>query len=59
MTDLSEIVLSNDYPVYAGHVYVADGKPIVSDVFGTVADLKRDTKAQEIKSCDLSGRGLL
>lgn len=39
-------------------MYVADGKVIRSDVFGTVRDLKRATGAKEIRRCDMSGRNL-
>jgi hypothetical protein len=56
---IRETILPDDYPVYAGYAYVADGKVIVSDVSGTVKLLKNDTGATEIKSCDLVGRNLL
>jgi len=59
MPALKERVLPDDYPVHAGYSYVADGKVIVSDVWGTVLDLRRDTGAAEIKNCDLFGRDLL
>lgn len=55
---LNEPVLSDDYKVYGDYLYVADGKVIRSDVFGTVRDLKRSTGAKEIRRCDMSGRNL-
>ena len=56
MADLNERTLPDDYPVYYEYAYVADGRVVVSDVSGTVMDLKRDTGACEIKNCDLYGR---
>lgn len=55
----SENILDDNYPVYWDYIYVADGKPIRSDVQGTVFDLKRDTGAKEIRNCDLVARDLL
>lgn len=49
---LDEPVLPDDYPVYGDYLYVADGRVIRSDVFGTVRDLKRDVQAKEIRRCD-------
>lgn len=54
--ELNERVLADDYPVHWDYVYVADNKLIVSNIKGTVRDLKRDLKAKEIKSCDIEGR---
>lgn len=60
--ELEEPILDDDYPVYGNYLYVCDGKVIRSDVFGTVADLKRDLRsyykleANEIRKCDISGR---
>ncbi len=51
-----EPVLADDYPVYCGYLYVADGRVIVSDIEGDVARLKRDTGAREIRRCDIVGR---
>lgn len=53
---LEEPLLPDDYPVYGDYLYVADGRVVRSDVFGTVRDLKRDTKAMEIRRCDIVGR---
>jgi hypothetical protein len=60
--ELEEPILDDDYPVYGNYLYVCDGKVIRSDVFGTVADLKRDLRsyykldAKEIRRCDIAGR---
>jgi len=59
MKDLKERVLPDDYPVYAGYIYVLDGVPRNSWVQGAVRDLRRDTGATEVKSCDLVGRELM
>jgi hypothetical protein len=53
---LDEPILPDDYPVYAGYAYVADGKPVSSPVEGTVARLKVVLGAAEIRRCDLVGR---
>lgn len=52
----NEPVLPDNYPVHYDYCYVADGKVIRSDIQGTIADLKRDIKATEIRRCDLAGR---
>ena len=60
--ELSEYELADDYPVYAGYLYVVDGKVIESDVQGDVARLKSDLrqhykmKAESVKNCDIFGR---
>lgn len=51
-----ETVLADDYPVYWGYAYAADGKVVSSDVQGTVADLKRDIGATEIRRCEIVKR---
>jgi len=56
--ELNEPILPDDYPVYASYCYVADGRVVRSMVSGSVRDLKRDIPAEEIRSCDLSGRDL-
>jgi len=59
---LNENLLPDNYPVYGDYLYVCDGKVIRSDVFGTVATLKRDLRdffkleAKEIMNCDIEGR---
>lgn len=42
-------LLPNDYPVYGDYIYMADDKPIRSDIFGDVSDLKRDLKSLGVK----------
>lgn len=54
-----ETILDDNYPVYGGYFYVCDGKPITSDIFGTVRELKRDTGASEVRRCSLLKRGFL
>lgn len=54
----SETVLEDDYPVFAGYAYVADGRPIESPVQGTVQTLKQAVNAKEIRRCDIVGRML-
>lgn len=57
---LDEPILPDSYPVYAGQLYVADGRVIESPATGTVADLKQDDEinAWEVRRCDIAGRGL-
>ncbi len=57
--DLNEPVLDDDYLVYFGYLYVADGRVIESDIKGTVARLKVHLGATEIKRCDIVGRQVL
>jgi len=48
-----ERVLPDDYPVYGGYMYLADGKVYHSDWHGvTVAELKRRENFKEIRSCN-------
>lgn len=54
--ELDENVLEDDYPVYAGYLYVADGKVIEAPMQTTVAGLRRYLKAAEIRRCDIYGR---
>ncbi len=61
MTDLDEPILSDDYPVYPGYAYVADGRIIACPLGAegaTVAHLKQAIGAQEIRRCDIVGREL-
>lgn len=61
----NEEILEDDYPVYGEYIYLCDGDPIRSGVFGTVKDLKLylkknwNFKACQIRSCNLRERGLL
>lgn len=54
-----EPVLADNFPVYGDYLYVADGRVVRSDVFGTVRDLKRNVKATEIRRCNMAARNLL
>jgi hypothetical protein len=54
-----EYVLDDNYPVNWDFIYIADNDIIRSNIKGTVLDLKRDTKAKEIRRCDIVKRGLL
>jgi hypothetical protein len=56
MANPKERVLDDDYPVYAGYAYVADGKPFLSEIEGTVGRVKRRLGAKEITNCDLIAR---
>jgi len=59
-SNYKERILPDDYPIYAGYIYVADGKPIVSDWHDiTAREFKARENITELKSCDLAGRGLL
>ena len=56
---LNEPVLPDDYPIYGGYAYLADGKPIISDWHEiTAAELKKRLGVTELRRCDLVGRGL-
>jgi len=55
-TELKEPILDDDYPVYFGYLYVADGKVISSDIEGTIRHLKANLGAKEIRRCDMAGR---
>lgn len=54
-----ETVLDDDYPVHSGYIYVLDGTPTTSDIFGTVRDLKRDKGVTEVRRCSLVKRGFI
>lgn len=57
MNNLNEPILPDDYPVYGGYCYVADGKVIQSDWHDiTVKELKKWIGASEIRRCDIVGR---
>ena len=53
-----EPILEDTYPVYPTYWYVADGKPIRSQIQGTVRDLKRAQGVAEIRRCAAVARGL-
>lgn len=54
-----ETVLDDDHPVFWDYLYVADGEVVRSDIKGTVADLKRDIGATEVRRCDIAARQAL
>jgi len=58
MTDKDEPTLADDYPVYYGYCYVADGKVVSSDIQGTVRKLKAYLGAKEIRRCDMAARNM-
>ena len=66
MTDtgyLNEDTLPDDYPVYAGYVYVKPDNGtwcvFVSDMSGTVAQLARYEQVTEIRRCNIAARAAL
>lgn len=55
--ELDEPILDDDYPIYAGYLYVADGKVIRSDWHGiTARQLRGHLGASELRRCDIMGR---
>lgn len=58
MPELNEDILPDDYPIYYDYLYIADGNVIKSHWECTVATLKHNLKAKEIRRCDIVGRGL-
>lgn len=55
--ELNEPELEDDYPIYAGYWYVADGKPVQSDWHGiTARQLRNYLKAKTLCRCDITGR---
>ena len=59
MFDESEQILHDDFPVYPTYWYLVDGEPKQSDIEGTVRDLKRVEKANEIRRCEAVKRELI
>ncbi len=61
---LNEPLLEDAYPVFAGYWYVVNGKPIQSNVSGTVLTLKADFERYEgvvnpeVRRCDAVKRKL-
>lgn len=62
--ELEEPVLADDYPVYFGYIYVMNGNPRICPLYGTgecqstISDLKRAWRTDEIRRCDMTGRGM-
>lgn len=54
-----ETVLPDDYPVFYGYCYVADGVVITSDIEGSAKELKELRGIRELRRCNLAERGLL
>lgn len=57
----SETILTDDYPVFPGYLYIMDEYIVESPIQGTVADLKRiglseEGKGDEVRRCDIYGR---
>jgi hypothetical protein len=52
-----EVVLPDDYSIFAEYVYIVDGIFYRSPLTGTVAALKRVAKATEVRSCNLFAHG--
>lgn len=55
---LNERILPDDYPVYAGYLYVVDGTVITADYTMTVKRLKMHHNASTVTDCDIKGRNL-
>ena len=51
-----ELLKPNSDPVSIGHLYLVNGAPTVSQVSGTVADLKAATGGNEIRAIDMESR---
>jgi hypothetical protein len=56
MEKLKEPILEDDYPVYAGYLYVCDGALYESELEGTVKTLKARKGFAEVRRCDIVGR---
>ena len=53
----NEPVLPDDYPIYGGYLYVADGNVVESDWHNiTARDFKFHLKAKELRRCDIVAR---
>jgi len=60
MKEQNEPVLSDDYPVHQGYLYVVNGEPRHCPIEGTVADLKKVCRfvVMEVRRCDIAARNL-
>ena len=56
--ELNERELPDDYPLYAGYMYVVDGTVVTAVENGTPAEWKRRKGCKSVKSCDIGGRDL-
>lgn len=59
MSMYNERELEDDYPIYAGYIYVADGEPMRSTIETTAKRLKELNNLKSLKNCDMAGRNLL
>lgn len=57
--NLDEPVLPDSYQVHFGFFYVCDGTITISPVQGFVSGLKRRLGVNEVRRCDVMGRGLI
>lgn len=62
-TKLNERELPDDYPVFAGYLYVCDDVVVRSGGLGNIAGLKvslrlQGSQAKVITSCDIAGRNI-
>ena len=56
---LREPILEDDYPIYAGYCYVADGKVIRSNYHDVTAKwFKAKMGITELRRCDMAGRNM-
>jgi hypothetical protein len=54
----SERELPDDYPLYAGYLYIVDGRVVQAIENGTPAQWKRVRGVNSIKNCDIDARDL-
>lgn len=54
----NEDILPDDYPIYGGFFYVADGKPVISDWYGIIParEFKLREKITELRRCNIAYR---
>lgn len=55
---LKERELDNEHPMFAGYMYVVEGKVVRSKVNISVGDFKKQTNVKSVKNCDIGGRNL-
>jgi hypothetical protein len=57
MVDASgEHLLNDSFIVFKGFIYLVDHRPQRSPITGTVAELKRELSAHEVRRCDIARR---
>ena len=57
--NLNEPILDDSYPIYFGFAYIIDNEVQISPISGTVRDLKKHFNCEEVRRCNLVGRGLI